>query len=259
MAITPIFKKAAKSIVRTYENSEERPVSAVPVVVLALLAVTFCLHVAWQALRPRPVARAEALAAPPATFVIRAASLGEPITLAQLLTLYLQAFDNQPGISIPFLELDYGRVILWLTTILDLDPIGQYPLLMASQLYGQTPDAAKQRQMCDFVLRQFEHDPDRRWRWLAHCAIMAKHRLKDTRLALTYAESIARKGRHASNWARQMRIFILEDLGEREAATVLLGGLLASGEVTDPKEIHFLTERLETLKDAGKSSPPMKN
>jgi len=37
---------------------------------------------------------------------------------------------------------------------------------------------------------------------------------------------------------------------------VLLGGLLASGEVIEPKEIHFLTQRLEQLKTAGKSSPP---
>jgi hypothetical protein len=56
-----------------------------------------------------------------------------------------------------------------------------------------------------------------------------------------------------------MRIFILEDLGELEAATVLLGGLLASGEVTEPKEIHFLTERLKELKAAGKSSSPLGN
>ena len=55
-----------------------------------------------------------------------------------------------------------------------------------------------------------------------------------------------------------MRIFILEDLGETQAATVLLGGLLASGEVTDPAEIHFLTERLERLKSDEKSSTPSK-
>jgi hypothetical protein len=56
-----------------------------------------------------------------------------------------------------------------------------------------------------------------------------------------------------------MRIFILEDLGEIEAARVLLGGLLASGEVSEEKEIHFLTERLKILEAAGKSSPPTKN
>ena len=131
---------------------------------------------------------------------------------------------------------------------------------MASQIYGQIlEDEAKQRRMCAFVRQQFDRDPNRRWRWLAHCAIMAKHRFRDGRLALSYAEAISRDARLASNWARQMRIFILEDLGELEAATVLLGGLLASGEVSDPKELHFLTEKLGQLKGDGKSSPPSKS
>ena len=38
-----------------------------------------------------------------------------------------------------------------------------------------------------------------------------------------------------------MHVFILEDMGEIESAAVLLGGLLASGEVSDPNEARFLT------------------
>lgn len=237
----------------------ERSVGQVPRPVLVLLAAALALQIGWQALQPKPSARAEALGVPASLPVLKAASLGELIVLAQWLILYLQAFDNQPGISIPFKDLDYPRVIRWLETILGLDPVTEYPLMMASQLYGQVPDQAKQRLMFDFVHRKFLEDPDRRWRWLAHCAILAKHRLRDAPLALKYADDITRYARTASSWARQMRIFILEDMGELESATVLLGGLLASGEVTDPKEIHFLTRRLEELKNAEKSSSPSKN
>ena len=241
------------------KRSEERTIRQVPRPVLGLLVIAFCLQVAWQALQPRPGASAEALSAPAPVATLRAISLGEPIALAQLLTLYLQAFDSQPGISIPFRDLDYPRVIAWLDAILGLDPAGQYPLLMASQLYAQVPVEAKQRLMLDFVHREFLRDPDRRWRWLAHCAIVAKHRLRDMPLALSYADDVARHARAASNWARQMRIFILEDMGELDSATILLGGLLASGEVTDSREIHFLTQRLEEMKIAGKSSSMPKN
>ena len=234
----------------------ERSVARVPRPALIVLGITLCAQIAWQALQPKPDARAEALGKPAASAALRGLALGEPIVLAQLLTLYLQAFDNQPGVSIPFRELDYSRVIAWLAAILDLDPVGQYPLLMASQIYSQVPDAARQRRVCGFVREQFDADPNRRWRWLAHCAIVLKHRLGDKRLALEYADAIAREARLASHWARQMRIFMLEDMGETEAAKVLLGGLLASGEVKDPKEIHFLTERLEQLGTAGKSSSP---
>ncbi len=188
--------------------------------------------------------------------MLRVATFGDPIALSAALTLRLQAFDNQPGISIPYLALDYTTVEAWLAAALALDPASQYPLMMAAHLYGQVPDEKRQRQMFDFVHRAFLEAPERRWRWLAHAALMAKHRLGDLPLALRYADEITRRAGTAQSWARQMRIFLLEDLGEREAATVLLGGLLEGGEVSDPAEVRFLSQRLEELKNAEKSSTP---
>lgn len=229
-------------------STYERPLRAVPKSVVALLAATLIVQIAWQAAQPRPVARASQLSSPPPISALRAASLGEPIAMAQLATLYLQAFDNQPGISIPFRDLDYARVVEWLSAALALDRNAQYPLLLAAQIYSQVPVAAKQRAMLEFVHRQFAADPDRRWRWLAHAALMARHRLHDLPLALRYADDIARNARAAPHWARQMHILIRADMGEREAAQILLGGLLASGEIEDEHEYRFLAERLEALK-----------
>ena len=48
-------------------------------------------------------------------------------------------------------------------------------------------------------------------------------------------------------WARQMEIFILEDMDELEAARIMLGGLLASGQIRDPAEARFLAQRLKDL------------
>jgi hypothetical protein len=237
-------------------RSGERPVSAVPRAVIATLVVALGAQIAWQASTPQPQASAAALRAPPPAPWLRAVSLGEPIAFSALLMLYLQAYDNQPGVSVPFKNLDYDALQAWLERVLDLDPSSQYPLLMASHVYSQVPDQRKTRQMLEFVHREFLRDPNRRWRWLAHAAITAKHQLKDIPLALRYAADIARHAPAAQSWARQMRIFILEDLGELESATVLLGGLLASGEVADEAEIRFLTERLEKMKSAEKSSTP---
>lgn len=232
----------------------ERSLTDVPRAVWIALIVALILQIAWQSAQPRPVASAAALGAPPPVAALRVASLGEPVVLAQLTTLYLQAFDNQPGISIPFRDLDYRRVTQWLTTILELDPVGQYPLLMAAQVYSQVPDPARERLMLEFVHEKFLENPNRRWRWLAHSAIMARHRLRDTALALRYADDIARLAPAAPGWARQMRIFILEDIGELESAKILLGGLLESGEIKDERELRFLAERLDAMKNAEKSS-----
>jgi len=130
---------------------------------------------------------------------------------------------------------------------------------MASQLYGQVADARKQLAMCEFVHSRFLQAPDARWRWLAHCAIMAKHRLQDRELALRYATEITLHAGAASSWARQMRIFILEEMGEIGSAKVLLGGLLATGEVTDPSELNFLTERLQAMESLENQSSTTKN
>jgi hypothetical protein len=48
-------------------------------------------------------------------------------------------------------------------------------------------------------------------------------------------------------WAKQMEIFILEDMNELDAARALIGGLLERGEIHDPNELRFLQQRLEEL------------
>ncbi|MCD6042618.1 MAG: hypothetical protein K0R40_2221, partial [Burkholderiales bacterium] len=64
-----------------------------------------------------------------------------------------------------------------------------------------------------------------------------------------YAQAIDRHTRSPDVplWARQMEIFILEDMNELEAAKIMLGGLLERGEIDDPGELRFLKQRLEAL------------
>lgn len=227
----------------------EKPLSAVPKPVLLLLAIGFCLQVAWHIAQPKPQARAEDLPSPPSIVALQLASFGDPLPVARALMLHLQAFDIQPGIGLSFRKLNYDRVEEWLLRILELDPTGQYPLLMASRVYGAVEDPAKERQMLDFVYERFLEDPNNRWQWLAHAAVMAKHRLHDLPLARKYARAI-RENAHAGtvpNWAKQMEIFILEDMNELESAKILLGGLIHSGKITDPLEFRFLNEELKKL------------
>ncbi len=222
---------------------------SVPATVLGILFAGLSLQIAWHGAQAPRQARAERLPAPPHTGLLQAASLGEPLVCSRLIMLWLQAFDNQPGISIPFRELDYGRVIDWLERILRLDGRTQYPLLAASRVYAEVPVPTKQRRMLQFVYQQFLLDPNRHWPWMAHAAFVAKHRLKDLPLALKYAKALTdyATGTEVPHWAQQMQIFLLEDMGEVESAKVLLGGLIESGNITDPHELRFLKGRLQGL------------
>jgi hypothetical protein len=230
-------------------SSNTRPFTDVSRSVYALAIIGLALQIVVHWMGPKPHARAEDLTVPPSVSVLRSSSLGEPLAAAKWLMLRLQGYDNQPGISIPFLSLDYDRVIAWLERILALDPKSQYPLLSASRLYAEVPDPVRQRQMLNFVYRKFLEDPNRRWPWLAHAAVIARHRLKDLPLARSYAEALRARatGPEVPHWVQQMEILLLADMNEAASAKILLGGLLASGQVTDPHEFHFLNERLKEL------------
>ena len=231
-------------------DSVTRPLSTVPLPVLAVFIASLAIQVCWSHARPQAAATAEALPDAPDTRLLRLYGLGEPDTLAKTLMLWLQAFDNQPGVSIPFARLDYARVIHWLGALLDLDSRFQYPLLSASRVYTQTPDDAGKRLMLEFVHRRFLDDPDRRWPWMAHGVHVAKHRIKDLQLALKYANALRLNvsSEAAPPWVTQMEIFVLEDLGEIESARIIIGGLLASGRLAgNDNELRFLKNRLALL------------
>ena len=230
----------------------------VPAPVIGLLVVALAAQIGWRAADPPRAAAPEDLPAPPSLTVLRFAGLGDPVPLGKALMLYLQSFDLQAGNRIPFQRLDYGRVEAWLSRILELDPEAQYPLMAAARLYAEVPDPEKQYRMLEFVYREFLKDPERRWPWLAHAAVIAKHKRHDLELARRYAAAIQThaRGGKVPLWAKQMEIFILEDMDELETARIMIGGLLESGQIHDPVEIRFLDQRLKEIE--ARQSPPRK-
>lgn len=233
-------------------SADERPWSSLPHGLAAAFAVLLATQIAWHGLRaqlPRD-ARSD-LPPAPRSAALRLAAFGEDAAIARLAMLYLQSFDLHGGNAVPYQRLDYPRLIGWLGTILDTDPRSSYPLFAAARIYAENPDREKARLMLDFVYREFLKSPNTRWRWLADAALIAKHRLKDLPLARRYAAAIDKYTTDPTvpSWARQMEIFILEDMNELEAAKIMLGGLLASGRITDPAEAKFLRERLEQLEE----------
>ena len=226
----------------------ERSLSSVPRAALALLLAALAAQVAWHALAPGPAARSAALAAAPSPALLRMAALGEPVALSKLLMLYVQAEDG----SVP---MDAASLAGWLGRIADLDPKAQYPLFAASHVYAEGGSEQRKRQMLEFVHTRFLADPNRHWSAEAYIASAAKHQLHDLPLALRYARALRQLGTgpQVPNWARQMEVFVLEDMDELESAKVLLGGMLASGQLTDANERQFLSEHLKAMsKKAGR-------
>ncbi len=233
---------------------EERPIRDVPVQIIIILTIAFLCQLYLSSSRSLASINIKALPEPPSQIESQLIGLGDSIATSKIFMLWLQAFDNQPGVSVPFKNLDYRRVIDWLERILALDPKGQYPLLAAGRIYGVVDDEEKKRQMLAFISEQFSKDPNRRWPSMVHAIYVAKHRLKDYPLALKFAHAVAQQvtANDIPPWVKQMEIYVLEDMGEIESAKILIGGLLESGAVTDAHEIQFLLGRLEKLEQENK-------
>ena len=230
-------------------SRDERPLAAVPAWVWGWLLACLAGQIAWQSARQPGPPPAVDLPPPARAEALRLASFGEPEATSRVAMLYLQSIDFSAGQAVPYRNLDYRRLVGWLRVILELDPRSEYPLFSAARVYAEVPDAERARIALEFIYEAFLGDPNRRWPWLAHAALLAKHRLHDLPLARRYAAAIDRltTARDVPLWAKQMEIFILEDMNELEAAKIMIGGLLASGTIRDPAELRFLSQRLEEL------------
>lgn len=217
--------------------------------VVGLFLGVLLLQLAWASQRPPPMARAEDFSAPPSLAVLRLAALGDGIALARMVMLWVQNFDNQPGLAVPFRQLNYDTLSRWLERILTLDPRSDYPLHAAWNFYSPVGDKQKSMRMFTFLHERFLESPKNRWRWLALAAVNAHHRWGEQERALAALNDIHDKARQGDlpAWARGVHLSILHKRGELDSARQLVGGLLYNGEITDPGELHYLKGWLEKL------------
>lgn len=235
---------------RLFVADEYKPLRLVPPLLWVITLGALCAQIVLTVLLvPPPEVRREDYANPPPLELWHIAALGEPETLAKVVAIRLQTFDNQPGISIPFAELDYVKIGLWLDNVVAMDERAEYPHFLMSKVYSFVPEPSRRRLTAEWVWRQFLRDPAHRWWWMTHSVSYARHVLKDKELALKMARDlrIHLKPGDGPSWPRQMEAYLLEGQSEFDSAATILLNQLEAGEITDPQEFSFLLERLEGI------------
>lgn len=227
----------------------ERPLSAVPRPVWLGALLLLSLQIWHSATLPPTLHRAEDLPPPPPATTLPLLSFGDRVAAGRIGLLWLTSFDAQSGVLLQWQTMDYQRLLGWMDALLALDPHAKAPLLAVAKVYGAVPDPTRRRQAYDWVYRQFLADPNRRWMWLAHVVVECRHGLHDLPLARRYAQALRQYavGPEVPGWVRQMEIFLLDDMNELEAAKILLGGLVESGQIKDERELAFLLQRLQSI------------
>jgi hypothetical protein len=232
---------------------KQRHLNSVPISITLLFICSLLLQINFQLFNLKRDYQFKSLPKVSSQNVLNLQRFGDNVAAAHLWTLWLQSYSSQNGQYTSNNNIDYKDLIDWLNAILAQDANTQYPLFLASYQYILVKHPQKQKQMLEFIHQQFYLDPKQRWRWLAQAAVTAKYRLQDMALALKYAEILniyAPIIPDMPDWAKEMQIFVLEDMGELAQARLLIGGLLTNGLITDPDEIAFLNEKLQALEQA---------
>jgi hypothetical protein len=229
----------------------------------AWLLLGFCLlaNVVYQRQYPPPRVDVVDLGQPPSAALVRTAALGESAFAGYLVMMFLQNVDVPLGRATPLADLTRPTVIRWLDLALDLDPDTGYPLLLAARHYAETGSPEQRRMMLDWVYRRFEERPNQRWPWLAHAVFVARHVLHDNTLAELYAAALRTDVSDPTvpSWVRQMDLLLRADLGETADAKIILGGLIAAGQIRSPVELKFLESRLLPAPAPAPAPPPSVN
>jgi hypothetical protein len=182
----------------------------------------------------------------------RALSLGSDRLMSYLLLLNVQLHDNQEGLHRKYTNINYTTLSHWLLSLYELNPHSDYPAFLATRVYSNVPDKARIRKMIDVVETLFQKNPQQHWRRMTEACLLAKHQLQDLNLALILAQKI-----HALPaeiklpfWARDMKLVLLDELGQYESAQLLISSLLQGGDIEDPDERRFLEFRLLKIQQA---------
>jgi len=213
-----------------------------------LLVVLFIMISTWRSTLYYQRPAINELPSPPSESALKLIAASDQSFSYRLIIFWLQQFDVQAGQYVSYRSIDYQKLTSWLTALSTYEPDSQYPMLLATRIYSRVSDESRVRQMLDFIYRQYKINPEKNWRWLSEATITAQHKLKDKKLALKYATALAEeKNDKIPFWAKDMRLLILEQMGETEQIKLLVGGLLANKLVTDENEIRFFDQLLRRI------------
>ncbi|TNF88068.1 MAG: hypothetical protein JSU67_09275 [Gammaproteobacteria bacterium] len=228
----------------------ERPLLQLPVPLLLAFVLAFACQLLIHHREQQQLATEyRPLANPLAVDSYRGMAMGSEQLLGYLLAIRLQLHDNQIGRHFSYSLIDYRVLVDWLDRITEISQGTEYPMLLASRIYSSTEDRERLRRMLGFIERRFEDDPHKHWRRLAEACLLAKHRLGDLELALSYAERLALQPASVRmpQWARDFRFLLLAELNELEAAIAIIQAMMQTDVINDPDEKKFLQEKLSTF------------
>lgn len=158
----------------------------------------------------------------------------------------LQNFGDTGGRSTATKDYDFDRLSAWFYFLDRLDPHSNFIPMLAAFYYGASQEPEKLDPVIDYLKTVGLREGDEKWRWLLQATYLARFRQKDTDKALELAELLANHpNEDRPHWSYQMPVFVLQEMGDKEAAYNLIINLLKDkAEDLHPTEVNFMLYHL---------------
>lgn len=188
---------------------------------------------------------------PPGYTEIEALSLGDEQLYFRTKAIELQSFGDGFGRFSALKDYDYSILVNWFYLLDHLDNKSNFAPSIASYYYSQTQKTSDLIYIIEYLEKNYDLDPEKKWWWLAQSVYIANHKYGDKRLALRLAEKLAKTPGSIPIWAKEMPAFIHEQLGEKQEALIIIRNLLENKEALSKEEInfmdYFINERLNRI------------
>jgi hypothetical protein len=200
---------------------------------------------------------------PPAPSMDKALSfsLGDKELAYRSFAIMLQNIGDSGGKTVNLSYYNYDRLGQWFFLEDKLNKISDVIPLIAAFYYGATPDPDSLNPVVDYLSHVGAREEGEKWRWLAQAVYLKRFVQDDLDEALKLAYKLANHpNQDRPGWTYQMPAFVLNDIGDKEAAyKVLMGILVEEAENLHPTELNFTKEYIceRVLTDEQREKDPL--
>lgn len=174
------------------------------------------------------------------------AFLGDSELAYRSLSLTVQSFGNATGQVQALKDYNYDNLGTWFNLADKLNPKSNYVPFLAAYYFAGSQDPSKLMPVINYLRQVGTYPEEDKWRYLGAAVFLAKHKMKDDKLALQLAQELAdvyKPGMPA--WAYQMKAIIASDMGEKEMAyNLMLDALVSKREGMDPVEVNYMIDQI---------------
>ena len=182
----------------------------------------------------------------PSTVSATVAFLGDKEMAYRSISIILQSFGNNTGQIQALKDYNYPNLGTWFDLADKLNKQSNYVPFLAAYYFGGSQDPSKLMPVINYLRRVGTYPYEDKWRYLGQAVFLAKHKMKDTQLALELADELAKTYKSGMPaWPLQMKAIIASEMGEKEMAyNLMVDAITNKNEGMDPVEIKYMIDQV---------------